>query len=139
MGTAQQYFGLAAELAKTGADAQAPADGDWLPLDWWPLGVSAFTNTETTSSNISIRLAISKDEVIRDNNRYGDPKNQVMQGSMDKQTQRVAFTVGDNTTNIIETGIYNLTKDEAHCLIHLGNERTEQWLLVRATRKDVTS
>jgi hypothetical protein len=40
--------------------------------------------------------------------------------SEDKQTQRVAFTVGENTTNVVETGLYNLTKDEAPCLIHFG-------------------
>jgi hypothetical protein len=39
--------------------------------------------------------------------------------------------VGDDKTNVVETGLYNLTKDEAPCLIHFGNERTEQWLLVR--------
>jgi hypothetical protein len=27
--------------------------------------------------------------------------------------------------------LYNLTKDEAPCLIHFGMERTEPWLLVR--------
>ncbi len=126
-GTAEEYYAQAAELAKTGAEAQAPAEGDWLPL-----GVFAFTNTETPSSDITIQLAISKEGIIRGN--YTDTatkRNQVVQGSMDKQTQRVAFTVGDNKTNIIETGIYNLTKDEAPCLIHFGNERTEQWLLVR--------
>ena len=43
----------------------------------------------------------------------------------------MAFTVGDNTTEVVETGLYNLTKDEAPCLIHFGKDKTEQWLLVR--------
>lgn len=126
-GTAEEYYGQAAELAKTGADAQAPTEGDWLPL-----GVFAFTTAENPSSDITVQLAISKDGIIRGN--YTDSatkQNQVVKGSVDKQTQRVAFTVGDNKTNIIETGLYNLTKDEAPCLLHFGNERTEQWLLVR--------
>lgn len=126
-GTAEQYYNQAAELVKTGTEAQAPADGDWLPL-----GVFAFTKAETPSSDITIQLAISKEGILRGN--YTDTatkQNQVVQGSVDKQTQRVAFTVGDNKTNIIETGLYNLTKDEAPCLIHFGSERTEQWLLVR--------
>lgn len=33
--------------------------------------------------------------------------------SVDKQTQRVVFTVGDNKTDIVEIGLYNLTKDES--------------------------
>jgi len=45
--------------------------------------------------------------------------------------QRVAFTVGDNKDTVVETGLYNLTKDEAPVLIHKGKDATEQWLLVR--------
>ena len=126
-GTVEQYYSQATQLASTGAAAQAAPDGEWLPL-----GVFAFTKPDQTKSDVSIQLAVNKQGVIRGN--YTDVatnKNQVVQGSVDKQTQRVAFTVGDNTTNIVETGLYNLTKDEAPCLIHFGKDRTEQWLLVR--------
>ena len=90
------------------------------------------TNPDQTTSDVSIQLAINKEGIIRGN--YTDNKtnkNQVIQGSLDKQTQRVSFTVGDNKTDVIETGLYNLTKDEAPCLLHFGAERTEQRLLVR--------
>ena len=76
--------------------------------------------------------ADDKEGVIRGN--YTDSatkQNQVVQGSIDKKTQRVAFTVGDNKTSVIETGLYNLTKEEAPCLLHIGKDQTEQWLLVR--------
>jgi hypothetical protein len=59
-----------------------------------------------------------------------------VQGSVDKKTQRVAITVGDNKDTVIETGLYNLTKDEAPALMHFGKERTEQWLLVRVKKSD---
>jgi hypothetical protein len=39
---------------------------------------------------------------------------------------------------VIETGLYNLTKDEAPALIHFGPDRTEQWLLVRLKNPDAT-
>jgi len=39
--------------------------------------------------------------------------------------------MGTNTTTVGETGIYNLTKDEAPVLIHIGRDKTEQWTLVR--------
>jgi hypothetical protein len=53
-------------------------------------------------------------------------------GAVDQQTQRVAFNVGDNhESTVVETGLYNLTKDEAPALMHIGKDRTEQWLLVR--------
>ena len=37
---------------------------------------------------------------------------------------------------MIETGIYNLTKDEAPTLVHFGKDKTEQWLLVRVKQDD---
>ena len=121
-----------ASLASTGANADASSGGDWLPL-----GVFALTKPDQTKSNVSIQLAVNKQGVIRGN--YTDTatqKNQVVQGSVDKQTQRVAFTVGDNTTDVVETGLYNLTKDEAPCLIHFGKDKTEQWLLVRLQKPE---
>jgi hypothetical protein len=126
-GTSEQYYDQAAQIATAGAAASAPPDGDWLPL-----GVFAFTKPDQTTSDISIQLAVDKEGVIRGN--YTDSatnQNQVVQGSIDKKTQRVAFTVGDNKTSVIETGLYNLTKDEAPCLLHVGKDQTEQWLLVR--------
>lgn len=127
VGTSEQYYEQATAIATSGATAEAPADSDWLPL-----GVFALTQPGHKESVVSIQLAVNKDGIIRGN--YTDTKSnktQLIQGSVDKQSQRVAFTVGDNKTNIVETGLYNLTKDEAPCLIHIGNERTEQWLLVR--------
>lgn len=132
VGTAEDYYNQATELATTGSKADAPADGDWLPL-----GVFALTKTEQEKSDVTIQLAVDKQGVIRGN--YTDivtGKTQVIQGSVDKKTQRVAFTVGDNTTNVVETGLYNLTKDEAPALLHFGKDRTEQWLLVRLQNPD---
>ncbi|WP_131282616.1 protocadherin [Blastopirellula marina] len=131
-GTPQQYYDQASTLATDGADASASKEGDWLPL-----GVFALTKTGETTSDVTIQLAINKQGIIRGN--YTDTKTdktQVIQGSADKKTQRVAFTVGDNTTNVVETGLYNLTKDEAPALIHFGTEKTEQWLLVRLKNPD---
>jgi hypothetical protein len=126
-GTSQQYYDQASSLASTGAMADAPADGDWLPL-----GVFAFTKSDQQKSNITIQLAVNKEGIVRGN--YTDSatnENQIIQGSVDKTTQRVCFTVGKNTTNVVEAGLYNLTKDESPCLLHYGADRTEQWLLVR--------
>jgi len=127
VGSADEYYQQAADLAQTGTQADAPADGDWLPL-----GVFALSKAGETKSDVTIQLAVNKDGILRGN--YTDTateKTQLIHGSVDKQTQRVAFTVGDNTTNVVETGLYNLTKAEAPALIHFGKDRTEQWLLVR--------
>ena len=125
-GSTQQYYQQASELAQAGT-ADAPAEGDWLPL-----GVFALTKTGESKSIATIQLAVNKQGVIRGNyTNTNTDKTMVIQGSVDKQTQRVAFTVGDNKSNLIETGLYNLTKDEAPALIHVGDDKTEQCLLVR--------
>ncbi len=135
VGTSQQYYDQAASLASTGAAANAPSDGDWLPL-----GVFALTQPGQSQSGVTIQLAVNKQGIIRGNDTdSAENQNEVIQGSVDKQSQRVAFTVGDNTSDVIETGLYDLTKDEAPCLIHYGSERTEQWLLVRLQRPDGAS
>lgn len=134
-GTSEEYYNQASSLAANGATAEAPSDGDWLPL-----GVFALTKPGQPKSDVSVQLAVSKQGVIRGN--YTDSasnQNQVIQGSIDKQTQRVAFTVGENTENVFETGLYNLTKDEAPCLMHLGSDRTEQFLLVRLQNPDAAA
>ncbi|MCM2374386.1 YybH family protein [Aporhodopirellula aestuarii] len=110
----------------SGAEADAPADGEWLPL-----GVFAPTKTAGTRSDVSIQLAVNKEGIIRGS--YTDTatgETQVVQGAVDQETQRLVFSVGSNQSNLIETGLYNLTKDEAPALIHFGSDKTEQWLLV---------
>jgi len=135
MGTTDQYYDQADQLATAGAKSNAPEDGDWLPL-----GVFALTKKGQTKPNVTVQLAVNKQGVIRGNyTDNNDNTSQVIQGSVDKKTQRVAFTVGSNTTNVIETGLYNLTKDEAPCLLHFGKSRTEQWDLVRLKNPKTSS
>ncbi len=50
---------------------------------------------------------------------------------VDKNTQRAAWTIGDNKSNVLETGVNNLTQDETSVLVHFGTERTQTWLMVR--------
>jgi hypothetical protein len=131
-GTSQQYYDSAETLASDGAAAAAPSDGDWMPL-----GVFAMSQSGQNNSNMVIQLAVNKAGVIRGN--YTDTtsnSSQTVQGSVDKTTQRAAWTIGSNKTTVIETGLYNLTKDEAPCLVHFGADRTEQWLLVRLKDED---
>ena len=100
MGTPQQYYEQASNLATTGAKADASSEGDWLPL-----GVFALTKPGQTKSDLTVQLAVNKQGVIRGN--YTDiatDKTQLIQGSVDKQSQRVAFTVGDNKATVVETG-----------------------------------
>ncbi len=108
-GSAPEYYQQAVTLAEEGTQAQASADEQWLPL-----GVFALARSGHDQSNVTIQLAVNKKGVIRGNytDMFSDQPVQV-HGSVDKETQRVAFTVGDNKTAVFETGLYNLTKDDA--------------------------
>lgn len=124
--TAEQYYQQAANLAQTAA-APDPQSSDWMPL-----GVFALVHKEDADPHYVIQLAVNKSGVVGGNytDRISDTTVPV-QGAVDRKTQRVAWTVGNNKTTVAETGVYNLTQDEAPLLIHMGSDRTQQWLLVR--------
>jgi hypothetical protein len=131
-GTSQQYYQQAQTLATDGADAQTNDDEQWMPL-----GVFAMTHESHSKADLLLQLAVNKQGVIRGNYTASLTNDtQPVQGSVDKQTQRAAWTIGKNTENVFETGIFNLTKDQAHLLVHFGQEKTEQWLLVRVKQDE---
>jgi hypothetical protein len=132
VGTPQQYFQQAEGLASAGAKAQ-PADN----TQWMPLGVFAMAPGEQTQSNAVVQLAVDKAGVIRGN--YTDSisdQTLPIRGSVDKKSQRVAWTIGDNSDTVVEMGLYNLTQNEVPALVHFGKDRTQQWLMVRLDQKD---
>jgi hypothetical protein len=124
--TADQYYQQASALAQSAPAAEAATD------QWTPLGVFALVQKEQSEPHFVVQLAVNKAGAIAGN--YTDVlsgTNATLQGAVDKKTQRAAWTVGKNKTTVCETGIYNLTKDEAPALIHIGKDKTQQWLLVR--------
>lgn len=133
VGTAEQYYDQAQDLVTTGAKADASTDEQWLPL-----GVFAATKADHDSANMDFQLAVNKDGIIR-GNYTNTVTNRVLpiHGSVDKKAQRAAWSADDKQHTVVETGLYNLTKDEAPALVHLGSDRTEQWTLVRIKKDDL--
>jgi hypothetical protein len=127
VGTQEQYAQQAITLADTGKQAQATKEEEWLPL-----GVFAMVQGEQTDSNDLFQLAVNKEGVIRGNfyNVLSDTAVPVY-GSVDKKTQRAAWTVSDKKEPIYEAGFANLTKAETTMLVHFGKARTQQWTLIR--------
>ena len=52
-------------------------------------------------------------------------------GSMDRDSQRAAWSIGEKQDIVYEAGLNNLTQDQTTVLVHFGKERTEQMVLVR--------
>ena len=126
-GTAQQYAEEATNLAAAGQSADAPPTADWKPL-----GVYALVPGDQKTSNNVFQLAVDKNGIIRGNYYDGvmDTTTPVF-GSVDKKTQRAAWTIGKPKDRVFEAGLFNLTQSEAPVLVHMGADKTRQWLLVR--------
>ena len=129
--TADQYYQQAADIA------QAPPAAGAGSNDWMPLGVFSLVQGDQSDTNTMFQLAVNKSGTIA-GNYYSVLTGTTAQvhGSVDKQTQRAAWTVGDNKTTVYDTGVSTLTKDEAPVLIHIGKEKTQQWLLVRLKQSE---
>ncbi len=129
-GSEAQYYDQASSLAASG-DANQDDDANWLPL-----GVFGMVQDQQTDPTMIFQLAVNRQGVIRGNcyNTVTDTTLPV-HGAVDKKTQRAAWTIGDNKSTVIDTGLANLTKDQAPALMHFGKERTQEWLLVRLKNK----
>ena len=131
VGTTQQYTQQAATIADAGQKAEATPEQEWKPL-----GVFALVQGDQTSSNNVFQLAVSKDGIIRGN--YYDGVMDVttpVYGSVDKKTQRAAWTIGKKNDRVFDAGIENLTKEDAPVLVHIGKDKVQQWMLVRMQSK----
>lgn len=126
-GSAADYAQQATTIADAGQKAQAPPTEEWKAL-----GVFALVQGDEKTSNNLFQLAINKEGIIRGNYYDGlmDTTTPVF-GSVDKKTQRAAWTIGKKNDRVFETGLSNLTKAESPILVHFGNDRTQQWLLVQ--------
>lgn len=133
-GTVQQYAEQATTIAAQGQTANPPTTDNWKPL-----GVYALVQGDAKTSNNIFQLAVNKDGIIR-GNYYDGLLNTTTEvyGSIDKQTQRAAWTIGKTKDRIFDAGIYNLTQPQCPCLVHIGTTSTEQLMLVRVEQPKKT-
>jgi hypothetical protein len=100
-----------------------------------PLGVFAITqdgDAPEVDPTMFLQLTVSKQGVIAGSlrNTLTDEIKPV-QGMVDKDTQRAAWTISDQPLPVMETGLGNLTQDTTPALVHFADGSTQQWLLVR--------
>lgn len=125
------------EFAQTAADlatVEAPEDEDSAEQsEWLPLGTFALTtDADDVDPDRIIQLAVNKEGILS-GTLYNQKteETQAIQGRVDKQTQRVAMRIGESEDVVAETGLYNLTQDEASVLVHFGTKTQDTYLLVR--------
>jgi hypothetical protein len=128
--TADQF----AQSAMALATVPPPASEEKVEAaEWLPLGTFAVSSEKKdVDPSRVLQLAVTKEGIISGTlyNAETD-QTQAVQGQVDKETQRVAFRIGESDNIVVETGLYNLTQDEAPALVHFGTEKVEDWLLVR--------
>lgn len=130
----QQAYGEQAYSIANSAEEAAPDDASD-DSEWLTLGVFAMTQDGQASGpepNLFVQLAVDKNGLVAGTyyNSSTDESHDV-EGAVDKKTQRTAWTVGGKDWPVMETGVSNLTKDEAPALIHFADGQTQQWLLIR--------
>ncbi|HVJ81527.1 MAG TPA: mu-protocadherin- cell-suface protein, partial [Planctomycetia bacterium] len=128
-----------AESAAVLATVPPPAsEAEAAAAEWMPLGTFAVsTNSSDAQPTRTVQLAVDRKGIISGtvfNSETGQAQS--VQGQVDKNTQRVAFRIGENENVVVETGLYNLTQEEAPAMVHFGTDKTENWLLVRLEHPD---
>lgn len=102
--------------------------------EWMPLGVFVMTNEDAVDSGAMLELAVSRQGVLA-GTYYNDATeaSRPLKGTVDLDSQRavVGFADETNADVALETGLYNLTQDEAPALLHHGSEQSTPVLLVR--------
>jgi len=105
-----------------------------MAIDGWPLGVFALTQAGVNTTTMYLQLAVSKSGIIS-GTFYNETTGAThpVEGMVDEATQRAAWKSADesNPEIVMETGLYNLTEDQATLLVHFGPEQTQEWLMVR--------
>lgn len=127
--TDAEYAQSAAELATVDpADLKAVQPGDWMALGTFSMAVK---DDEVDPARV-MQLAVSKTGLVSGtiyNRTSGN--TYTVQGRVDKETQRLAFTIGEDHSTVLETGIYNLTQDQTPVLCHFGTSQHQTYLLAR--------
>ncbi len=132
--TTTQYWQSANDLVTQGQQ-QPPKDSKWLAL-----GVFSAIRGDEKKSDMLMQLAVDKEGTVRGSYyNTGDKNSQPIDGAVDTKTQRIAWVVADRKNIVFDTGIYNLTKEETPILVHFGQDKTEQWTLVRLKQKPDSS
>lgn len=131
-GTPQEYAAQASAVASVGQTTQPAADSNWMPL-----GVFAVVEGNATSSDDVFQLAVNPQGIIRGNyHNLRTDQVDTISGSVDKKTQRTAWTIGNDQAPVYEAGIANLTKDVTPMLVQNADGQSHQMSLVRLPEPD---
>lgn len=108
-----------------------PKDTSFLPL-----GVFSIAPEGQDEASALVQLAVSKAGQVR--GTYYDlltDHDQPIRGAVNKKTQQVAFTFGENGKVTFETSLANLTQPTGSVAAHFENGRTTSYTLARYAKE----
>ena len=126
--TGEDYVEGGEELASIAG----PGEDD--QIEWLSLGVFAMSTSDTDiDPRMMIQLVLSKDGRLGGTYYHINTESaREVGGSLDKETQRVAFKIGDKSDDVIEVGLEGLSQGEAPIWVHFENgTKTQTWTLIR--------
>ena len=88
------------------------SDEEAVEAEWMPLGTFVVsTNEKDVEPSQVVQLAVNKAGIISGTLYNIDTDQaQAVQGQIDKETQRVAFRLGESKVVVAETGLCNFTQ-----------------------------
>src|SRR5205085_10302294 len=128
VGTSEQYAQSAAELATITPEQM------YAPHDWMPPGTFAVATRQENKNPVrTAQVAYDNKQGLISGTIFNKESGNLytLQGKVDPQTQRVAFTIGNDPNTVMETGLYNLTQNTTPVLVHFGPEKTATYLFAR--------
>lgn len=102
-----------------------------------PLGVYTLAPKGQEESTSSVRLALDKNGVLR--GIYYDSlgaQGHPIRGAVDKKTQRVAWTVGDNKKVLFQTTLASLTHEKGALTVRDANGNSHPWTIARFEKNE---
>jgi hypothetical protein len=125
--SAEQYAEQATTFADRGRDAKPEAEEQWQSL-----GVFGMIQGDEKTPEYVLQLAVNQAGILRGNYYDAVADNTTpVYGSVDRKTQRVAWSIGVMKTVVYEAGLNNLTQEQTTVLVHYGKAQTREMVLVR--------
>ncbi|WP_339745002.1 hypothetical protein [uncultured Rubinisphaera sp.] len=129
--TIPEYYNQAVHVVRS-VPEMTPEQAE--EMEWKPLGVFALASDENQEASFIVQLAINQDGIL--SGTFYDEKSQETRpllGRVDEGSQRAVWHFADDPQNgiVMETMLFNLSRDETSVLVHFGEETTESWLMVR--------
>jgi len=115
------------QLAAAGSD-ETEADAEWMTI-----GIYSLLDGGQSDATRMIRLEVSRDGVIRGS--YSDlisGSAETVKGAVDRETQKVAWSVGTNSEVVFQTTLSELTKAKGKVTAHFPSGKKNTWRMVVA-------